>query len=52
MSRVIQRHWPGNPDAPSRRERVSCDYEAYVPDLLNGRRFTLDGDVAADRDGG
>ena len=48
MSRVIQRHWPGNPDAPSRRGRVSCDYEAYVPDLLNGRRFTLDGDVAAD----
>jgi Fic family protein len=48
MSRVILGHWPGNPDAPSRRGRVSCDYEAYVPDLLNGRRFTLDGDVAAD----
>src|SRR6266478_3116502 len=48
MSKVIRRHWPGNPDAPSRRGRVSCDYEAYVPDLLNGRRFTLDGDVAAD----
>ena len=48
MSRVIQRHWPGNPDAPSRRGRVSCDYEAYVPDRLNGRRFTFDGDVAAD----
>jgi Fic family protein len=27
---------------------VSCDYGAYVPDLLNGRHFTLDGDVAAD----
>src|SRR6266581_8788164 len=48
MSRVIHRHWPGNPDAPSRRGRGSCDYEAYVPDLLNGRHFTLDGDVAAD----
>ena len=27
---------------------MSCDYGAYVPDLLNGRHFTLDGDVAAD----
>ncbi len=48
MSRVIRRHWPGNPDAPSRQGRASCDYEAYGPDLLAGRRFTLEGDVAAD----
>ena len=48
MSRIIHRHWPGNPDAPSRRGRGSCDYESYVPDLLNGRHFTLDGDIAAD----
>jgi Fic family protein len=33
---------------PVAPQRVSCDYEAYVSDLLNGRRFTLDGDVAAD----
>jgi len=48
MSRVIRRHWPGNPDAPSRRGRISCDYEAYGPDPLSGRSITLDGDVAAD----
>lgn len=48
MSRIIHRHWPGNPDAPSRRGRGSCDYEAYVPDRLNGRHFTLDGGIAAD----
>jgi Fic family protein len=48
MSRVIQRHWPGNPDALSRRGRLPCDYEAYVPDPLLGRPITLDGDVAAD----
>jgi Fic family protein len=48
MSRVIQRHWPGNPDALSRRGRLPCDYEAYVPDPLQGRPITLDGDVAAD----
>src|ERR1700690_2296671 len=48
MSRVIRRHWPGNPDALSRRGRAPCDYEAYRPDLLADRRFALDGDVAAD----
>src|ERR1700761_9276409 len=48
MSTVIQRHWPGNPDALSRRGRLPCDYEAYVPDPLQGRPITLDGDVAAD----
>ena len=48
MSRVIRRHWPGNQDALSRRGRAPCDYEAYSPDMLAGRRFALDGDVAAD----
>lgn len=48
MSRVIRRRWPGNPDAPSRRGRESCEYEAYVPDPLTGRVVTLDGNVAAD----
>jgi Fic family protein len=48
MSRVIELRWPGSPDAPSRRGRLPCDYEAYVPDTLTGRNVTLDGDVAAD----
>jgi len=48
MSRVIHRHWAGNPDAPSRRGRAPCDYDAYSPDLLAGRHFTFEGDVAAD----
>jgi Fic family protein len=48
MSRVIRGRWPGNPDAPSRRGREPCDYEAYVPDALAGRDIVLDGDVAAD----
>ena len=48
MSRAIHRHWPGNPDAPSRQGRTPCDYDAYDPDLLTGRHFTLDGDVAAE----
>src|SRR6202050_4302235 len=48
MSRLIHRHWPGNPGAPSRQGRTPCDYDAYGPDLLTGRHFTLEGDVAAD----
>lgn len=48
MSRVIRRHWPGNPDAQSRRGREPCDYEAYVPDGLAGRSFAFVGNVAAD----
>lgn len=48
MSRVILQHWPGNPNALSRRGRLPCDYEAYVPDPLVGRPIALNGDVAAD----
>lgn len=48
MSQVIQQHWPGNPNALSRRGRLPCDYEAYVPDPLVGRPIALNGDVAAD----
>ena len=32
----------------ARRDRRSCDYEAYVPDLLADRKVTLNGDTAAD----
>src|SRR4051812_40930509 len=31
-----------------RKDRAGCDYEAYVPDLLVGRQFLLDGATAAD----
>lgn len=48
MSKVVQRHWVGNPDALSRHGRMPCDYEAYIPDPLLGRMVTLDGGVAAD----
>ena len=48
MPQVIRRQWPGNPDALSRRGRMPCDYEAYVPDLLTGRHIRLDSDVAAE----
>src|SRR5436190_20337372 len=38
----------GDLEGLPRRDRKGCDYEAYVPDLLVGRAFQLDGDVAAD----
>jgi Fic family protein len=49
MSKVIKRHWSSNlGSGMSRKDRLSCDYEAYVPDSLAGRGISLDGDVAAD----
>src|SRR5215472_14656077 len=49
MAKVIRAHWVTEESAGlARRDRRSCDYEAYVPDLLTGRRIVLDGDTAAD----
>jgi Fic family protein len=49
MSKVIKRHWSSIiGSGMSRKDRLSCDYEAYVPDSLAGRGIALDGDVAAD----
>ena len=48
MSQLVQRQWVSDLSGRSRRDRRPCEYEAYVPDLLVGRRFALDGDVAAD----
>jgi Fic family protein len=50
MSKVLKRKWRpelGGSGLP-RRDRVPCDYDAYVPDLLIGRKIVLDGNVAAD----
>jgi Fic family protein len=32
----------------ARKDRLSCEYDAYIPDLIAGRLIVLDGDVAAD----
>jgi Fic family protein len=50
MSKVLKRRWQsdlGDSGIP-RRDRAPCDYEAYVPDPLVGRKIVLDGEVAAD----
>ncbi len=49
MSRLAKRTWVADHSSGlPRRDRASCDYQAYVPDPLVGRPFRLDGDVAAD----
>ena len=48
MSRVIRRRWINDYTGPSRKDNRGCEYEAYVPDKLVGRAFTIDGEVAAD----
>jgi Fic family protein len=49
MAKVIRQRWISEfASGLSRNDRRSCEYEAYVPDPLRGRRITLDGDVAAD----
>ena len=48
MASLQQRHWSGEVTGPSRRDRRPCAYEVYLPDPLRGRRYSLDGDVAAE----
>ncbi|HVV75069.1 MAG TPA: Fic family protein [Mycobacteriales bacterium] len=50
MSRIVKRRWDSDLAGLGipRRDRRSCEYEAYVPDRLAERRFNFDGEVAAD----
>jgi Fic family protein len=49
MSKVVKRRWISDLGSGlPRKDRLSCEYEAYVPDRLVGRDIMLDGDVAAD----
>lgn len=49
MAKVLHRHWITDASAGlARRDRRSCHYDAYIPDLLAGRRIIFDGDTVAD----
>ncbi len=49
MAKVIRRRWISDPEpGVARRDRRSCDYEAYVPDLLTERTFLFSAETAAD----
>jgi hypothetical protein len=44
MSKVLRRRWRSEvASGLPRRDRASCDYETYLPDLLVGRDVRLDG---------
>jgi Fic family protein len=47
MSKVIQRQWTADGSGFTRKERLGCDYDAYVPDALLERSFNFEGEVAA-----
>ena len=48
MASLEERLWEGAAAGLTRRDRRPCAYAVYLPDPLAGRRFVLDGDVAAD----
>ena len=48
MANLERRRWTGDFSGLTRRDRQPCDYDAYLPDKLSDRKFSLDGDVAAD----
>lgn len=48
MSKVVTGYWIADGSGLTRRDRMNCEYEAYVPDPLMGRTFALEGGVAAD----
>ena len=48
MATLERRRWTGDFSGLTRRDRQPCDYDVYIPDRLNGRSFSLDGEVAAD----
>ena len=48
MASLEERRWAGDPAGLTRRDRRPCTYRVYLADRLAGRRFVLDGDVAAD----
>jgi Fic family protein len=48
MSKVVKHRWTSDFSGPTKPDRRSCEYEAYIPDGLLTRRFGLDGDVAAE----
>ena len=49
MTKVIRRRWiDDSGPGIARRDRRSCDYEAYVPDPLTARTFRYSSETAAD----
>lgn len=51
MASLLRKRWTSElleEHSLPRRERRACDYDAYLPDRLVGRRFVFEGSVIAD----
>ncbi len=48
MATLIRRRWTPSFEGMSRRDRLGCDYDAYLPDPLAGWDLTLPADLVAD----
>lgn len=48
MANFVQQYWVSDGSGVTRGDRRGCEYSAYIPDVLAGRSFAFDGDVAAD----
>ena len=49
MARLVKLRWRAEfSSGLPRRDRQGCEYEAYIPDPLMGRKLMLDGSTAAD----
>ena len=48
MATLEKRRWSGDLSGLTRGDRQPCEYKVYIPDSLEGRRFSIDGDGAAD----
>jgi Fic family protein len=49
VAKVVRKHWITDAGSGlARRDRRSCEYEAYVPDLIAGRDLVFEATTAAD----
>ena len=48
VARYVTKHWKAGYEGATRAERKGGPYRVYEPDKLCGRRFTMEGPVAAD----
>lgn len=48
MGTYVRKHWAPTFHGLSRRERQGCDYDAYIPDALQGWQLTLPSELVAD----
>jgi Fic family protein len=48
MAEYVRRRWEPRFEGMTRRDRLGCNYDAYLPDPLAGWNLTLPSDLAAD----